>query len=119
MEGRFRILLTGHAEPIRPISQPRRHHTIYTIFAQNDVEIPSHSVVQVNLSAVYTNDPYDDYAIESFLCLTPDSLLAEHGCHCITRVVYSGEVITIWLGNMTSNNVLITRGDPVCELMEY
>ena len=119
MGDRFIILPTGYAEPIHPIRQTRRHYTVYALCAQNDVEIPSHSAVQVNLSAIYANDPYDEYPIDRFLCLTPDSLLAEHGCHCITRIVYSDEVITVWIGNMTSNNVLITRGNPVCELMEY
>ena len=119
MEVPFRMLHSGHIAPIRPTGQHRRHHDVYTLYCQDEIEIHSHSAIQVNLSAVHASYPHDEDFTGRLLCLTPDSLIAEYGCHCITRIVYTDEVITVWIGNMTDDDVLIPRGKPICELTEY
>lgn len=119
METPFRVLCNGHTPPIQPMSQTRRNNTVHTLYSQHNIDVPSHAVTQISLSVIYESDPYDEEGITSFLCATPESLIAEYGCHCITRVVYADEVITVWIINNTNDNVHILRGTPVCDLLEY
>lgn len=115
----FRVIFDDEQEPIPPIHRFRREQPIYTLFAQHDIEIGPHQQIQIDLRAVYTTEQAHHNLPTKLLCMTPDTLIADYGCHCITRVIYSDEVITVWIGNMTPHNHTIRRGEPICDLIEY
>ena len=115
----LRVIHNHVQGPILPIRRRQREQPIYTLYAQQDIEIGPHQQVQVDTCTIYISENSHHNNPSRLLCMTPDTLVSDYGCQCITRVVYSDEVITVWIGNMTPHHHVIRRGEPVCDLIEY